>query len=203
MKPYYGLVCVIVGLSLSCDVAAENFWYAGVSVGTAEASQIRLEDIDDGSALSGSTEDNDFGWKIFGGYAFNRFIAIETAYIDLGEVSIDAVSDGTGVVYAPGAVTASIATSGFSLSMVGSVPVSERIGLHAKLGVFVWEAKSQFNNAAFPPTSRTDDGSDFAYGIGASYTINDRFTIRGEYEIFTNTDTEDGLLASLGVTYAF
>ena len=83
------------------------------------------------------------------------------------------------------------------------MPVSEKFGLYARAGFFAWEAKSRLENSAFPPTSGTFDGSDPTFGIGATYEFNDKFAIRGEYEKYTDIDTVDGSLASLGVTVSF
>jgi OOP family OmpA-OmpF porin len=203
MKRIYGSVLLISVLDLCNVAAAEGDWYAGVSLGTAEANEIGFEDIDDGSALSGSIDDNDFGWKIFGGYAYNQYVAIEGAYVDLGEVSINAESDGGGVSFDPGPVTAAIKATGFSLSVIGFMPINERLGLHAKIGYFAWEADQSLSNSAFQPVSVEFDGSDPTFGVGATYEVNDRLAIRGEYEKYVDIDEVDGSLFSLGLQYAF
>ena len=193
----------LFGIAVSSPAYADGNWYGGISVGRAEANEIGFEDIDDGSALSGTVSNNDTGWKIFGGYSYNDFVSLEFSYVDLGAVSIDAVSDGNGVAYAPGPVTAAIETTGFAMSVVASMPVSEQFRLHAKVGYYLWEADQSLSNSAFEPVSVKLDGTDPTVGVGASYRFAERFSVRGEYEKFTDIDNVDGSLLSLGLTMSF
>ena len=203
MKRIYGLVLLTAGLHLCSVAVADGDWYAGLSLGLGEANEIGFEDIDDGSALSGSIDDNDFGWKIYGGYAYNQYVAIEGGYVDLGEVSINAESDGDGVAYDAGQVTASIGTTGFSLSVLGLMPINDRLGLHARIGYFTWKADQRLNNSAFQPVSEDFEGSDPTFGVGAMYKLNDQTTIRVDYEKFADVEAVDGSLLSLGLQFHF
>ena len=193
-----GLIC-----AASAPALADGHWYAGVSAGLAEANDIGFRDIDDGSALSSSVSNDDTGWKLFGGYAYNRYISLEFAYIDLGEVSIDATSDGNGVAFAPGSVKAAIESSGFSMAVVAAMPVNDKIELHAKLGYFAWSADQSLRNSAFDPVATSIDGSDPSIGLGASYRLSDKYSIRVEYEKFTDIDEVDGSLLSIGLSASF
>ena len=88
-----------LGLSLGFAAASANAgepgWYMGISGGsaTADLDQDLYDDIvlsafeSVGDVLSGesSLDDNDMTWSIFGGYRLNSYIAIEAAYLDLGE----------------------------------------------------------------------------------------------------------------------
>ena len=203
MKRIFGTVLLTLGLHLCSVAVADGDWYAGASLGIGEANEIGFEDIDDGSALSGSIDNDDFGWKIFGGYAYNEHVAIEFGYVDLGEVSINADSDGGGVAFDAGKVAASNGTTGFSLSVVGLMPINDRFGLHARIGYFTWKADQRLTNSAFQPVSAELEGSDPTFGLGATYKINDQFTIRGDYEKFTDIDEVDGSLLSLGLQFHF
>jgi len=203
MPRILAIAVLVFGLLANLPAAAEGHWYAGLSLGAGEANALSFEDIDDGSALSGSFDDQDFGWKLFGGYAYNDFVSIEGAWVDLGEIALNAQSDGNGSIFDPGAVTAKIDASGFVLSVVGHMPVNDRLDIFAKVGFFAWEATTTLSNAAFPTRSTDDDGSDPMFGIGAAYEFNDRVTIRGEYEKFSDIKDRDGSLFSLGISLGF
>jgi len=194
----------LIFASLACAPAqAQGNWYGGVSLGSAEANQIGFEQIDDGSALTGSIDENDFGWKLFAGYSYNRHVAIEFAYADLGQIQLSATSDGNGSLYDPGDVIARIDAQGFSLAVVGSMPAGERFDITAKVGYFVWKSKTSLFNPAVGTLSQDDDGSDPMIGIGARFKFSDRISLRGEYEHFSDIDDEDGSLLSLGFAYSF
>ncbi len=52
--------------------------------------EIPLRPIDEGQPIREgdrvvNEDDSDSAWKVFGGYKFNRFIALELAYADLGQ----------------------------------------------------------------------------------------------------------------------
>src|ERR1700674_1823794 len=70
-------------------------WYAGAKAGQSRAK------IDDGRIANGllgdgftstsiSNEDHHFGFKVFGGYEFNRYFALEGGYFDLGRFGFTA-----------------------------------------------------------------------------------------------------------------
>jgi OOP family OmpA-OmpF porin len=203
MKPLTTALLVLFGMVINSSATADGTWYAGASLGTGEANEITFDDIDDGSALSGSTTNDDFGWKVFAGFSYSEYVAVEVAYVDLGEVSIKAESDGDGIAFDPGPVNASIGTSGLSLALVGSMPINDKFGFQAKLGYFAWSADETLSNVAFVPVSVSRDGSDPMFGLGAVYRPNDRYEIRLEYETFSDIEEVDGTLASLGFSVRF
>ncbi len=100
------LLIVLVSISAIPAASAQTGWYFGVGGGEAEV-DLSLSDIDfDGSLISGSVDDSDTGTKFFAGFRFNENVAVEGAFVDLGEVSIDATSNGLGFFFFPGPVSA-------------------------------------------------------------------------------------------------
>ena len=74
--------------------------YLGGSIGKADYNEDLWSEEDDL---------NDTGWKIFGGYQFNRYLGVETAWIDLGKVNHR---------------DSSIETTGLVLEGTASLPIS-------------------------------------------------------------------------------
>lgn len=198
------LMFVVSGLAFwAGTAAAQGDFYLGAGGGQAEANELSFTDFDDGSGIFGSFDDSDFGWKVFGGYKFFEYFAIELAYVDLGEVSFDATSDGSGSIYDPGPVTGTVTASGPVASAVAIIPAGERFEFLIKAGFMAWTADVSVSNTAFGTADTDDDGTDLAYGVGAQFLFNDRFAVRGEWERFTGIVDTDGQLLSLSAVFTF
>ncbi len=70
-----------------------------------------------------SCDDEDTGWKVFGGYDFSENLAVEAAWVDLGEVSASA---------AGGAATVEV--DGIVVDLKGTLPLNEAFGIFGKVG---------------------------------------------------------------------
>jgi opacity protein-like surface antigen len=154
----------VVMLGLCGAAVADN--YVGVGVG-----QLRLED-------SGFKAD-DTAVKLFGGWRFNRNVALELAYTHGGSPE-----DG-GVEVEPRAMQASV---------IGAVPVGESAQVYARAGLLSW--KTEASAAGF---TVKNDGEDFAWGVGTSFKIGSRGAIRLEYEGADLDGTDISLITLSGV----
>ncbi len=183
MKTQIKLLALSASLVLSSTVAAENF-YVGGSFGQAEVDDLCSELGSLGTVSN--CDDSDTGFKFFAGYQFNQYFALEGFYADFGEVSADV--DGTNI---------DVEYDAFGLSAVGILPATESINLFAKLGYYDADAEASSNVG-----SASTSGSDFMYGLGASYSFTDSVAVRAEWERF-NTDDADIDLLSAGISYSF
>ena len=184
-----GILALLV--AVSAPQAAE--WYTGGSIGKMEVSGLSLNLIGDGSVLTGSVDDSDTGWTILGGLRLQKHFAIEADYIDFGEFSINATSDGTGSIFAPGPVTAEISATGFSVSALGLIPVSEQFDLFGRLGYFSIDADSAVTNSATGRVTDSDDDDDFIFGAGAQYNFRAPATLRVEWKRYKAQEDVDYL----------
>lgn len=87
--------------------------YIGASVGQYN---IELDGLDDGTGTIVDFDSDDTAFKLFGGWRFNRYFALELAYIDLGEAG-EQVSG----------VPLDIAIDGFAPYLVGTLPLGAGI----------------------------------------------------------------------------
>ena len=167
---------ILLTLGMTGTALAQNGFYAGASIGQAT--------ID---ACDGFTDcdDEDTGWKILGGWEFNRNIALEAAFVDFGEVS--------GSI---GGSAVSAETDGWTLAGKGMLPLTEQFGVFGKFGMIMWDAEG--GGAA---SGIDDDGTDLIYGLGAQYMFTERFGIVGEWEWYDIDDDVD--LFSIGALYKF
>ena len=189
--------------------AAEPGWYGGVNVGQSRAS------IDDeritrsllGSGFATTTMDKDesgTGAKIFGGYQFNRYLALEGGYFSLGKFGYTA-----GTLPA-GSLSGDIRVQGLNLDLVGILPLTDKFSAFARAGVIHAQARDNFsstglvNRAASSPSKRD---TSYKFGVGVEYAFTDRLAVRGEVERYRINDAignkGDIDLASVGLVYRF
>ena len=167
---------ILLTLGMTGTALAQNGFYAGASIGQAT--------ID---ACGGITDcdDEDTGWKIFGGWEFNRYIALEAAWVDFGEIS--------GSI---GGSAVSTEIDGWALAGKGMLPITEKFGVFGKFGMIMWDAEG-----GGAVSGIDDDGTDLIYGLGAQYMFTERFGIVGEWEWYDIDDDVD--LFSIGALYKF
>lgn len=180
------LLACCIGAALAATSApasaqATGPYYAGASFGTTS--------IDVCGSLGGlgltSCDDEDSGFKIFGGYNFNQNLAVELGWVDLGEITA------TG----PGG-TAKVGIDGFQAAAVGSVPFSPQFRGFGKVGLYMWDI-----SATGPGGSLSDDGTDVMFGLGVGWKVAPRVELRAEWERFDSDDEAD--LLSIGVQFSF
>ena len=107
MKMFSKSLIVISLLSVVSVSHAAGGVYVGLNVGQSIYSS-DVPDfafLDDGSITSVGLDDSDMGLGLMLGYQFSPYLALEGGYVDVGELSVDMSSDGTGSEYAPGKVT--------------------------------------------------------------------------------------------------
>lgn len=151
-----------------------------------------------------SCDDKDSGWRIFGGYQFNPYIAVEAAYTDLGE------SSASGVI---GGITASanFEVTAWEVAAVGSFPVMDRLSLYGKLGLYRAEVEVS-GTATFGgftvPVSTEESNADVTFAFGVKFNITRSLAVRAEWQRYLNVGGEDTGesevdLLSIGVLFRF
>jgi OOP family OmpA-OmpF porin len=120
-------------------------------------------------------DDKDTAFKIFGGYAFNRNIAAELGWQDLGKAKF------TG----PGG-SDELKGSAFDLTGVFTWPFSETgFNIFGRLGFYSGKLE----------LSGVDTGSktttNVTYGLGAGYDINKNFGLRAEWQRYSKMKVQN------------
>jgi OOP family OmpA-OmpF porin len=160
----YAATFLIIGLLVLPGASAgeDSRWYLGFGIGSS-----------DDDLLS----ESDTGIKLFGGYEFNQYFGVETAFVDLGEF------------------LGFLEQYGWALEVVGSLPVGEKFTLFAKAGMFSWDLE------VFGET--VEDGNDSTFGVGGQWAFAEHWAVRGEYEQFNDISGGDVDLFSVGLLYRF
>lgn len=194
-------------------VAADMGWYLGANAG-----QSRFDassgDLDStwrslGFTASSSVDDTDTGFKLFAGYKFMKYFAVEGGYVDLGKLTFSSNITAAPAGYSTGSVSGDIKTkNGVFIDAVGIVPVTDAFSVFGRLGAY--SIKAEFH-ASGPAGSvdQNETGSDVHYGIGAGYNFTKNIGARLEWERFRNVGDEsktgegDVDLWSVGLAYMF
>lgn len=168
-------------LAAAPQVSARGPFYVG---GSAGRSEIDNEIVFPGLITSGTVDGKNTGYKIFGGYEFNQYFAVEISLLDLGRAKYSGFYVGAPVT------SGKVDVVGLNGSAVGMVPVSESFSLFGKLGVFAWEA-SWSDVTGGVPLKAQDNGADLSIGIGFNINFTKNFSARFELERFKAGGGED------------
>jgi OOP family OmpA-OmpF porin len=164
----------------------ESGIYIGGALGQAEHS-----DQCDSPAAGVSCDNKDSAWKIFGGFQFNRYLAAELGYANLGEATASA-----------GPVSATDEATAFELVALGMFPVVERFSIFGKLGLYRGELERTSNNPLIQTGSNTQ--TDFTFGLGVRFDITHNIGLRAEWQRYLDLgEITDVDLISLGVQFKF
>ena len=189
--------------------AQDPGWYLGANIGQSKAK------IDDNSIRNGllaadftavSLDDHNknTGFKIYTGYQFNRYFALEGGYFNLGQVGYDAATTPLGNL------NGKLKYQGLNLDALGFLPLGARFSLFGRVGLTYGQTKDSFTG-----TGQVDvmdpNPSQHAFnpkvGVGLQYEVSHRIALRAEVERYRLDDAignrGDVDLASLGLLVRF
>ncbi|MDB6060664.1 MAG: ompA-like transrane domain protein [Verrucomicrobiaceae bacterium] len=160
----------------------------------------------DGAAgVPGNFDNNDTGYKLQLGYAFNPNFAVEGGYVNLGEQNYR-------VDFSTGEGNAHVDGRGWNIDALGIIPVNGEFSVFGKIGAI--DAKVNYHLSGEDADGAISDSREKYkwapnYGVGASYAMNDETAVRLELERFADigkkstTGEQNVDLVSVGVSYSF
>ncbi|MET0356144.1 MAG: OmpA family protein [Cellvibrio sp.] len=205
----------LFGLTLSVSItsplvlADEDGWYIGGNIGQSRArldEQKIANDVIPPSFANTYLDHNtiDGGYKLYGGYDFNRYISLEGGYFDLGDFQFNHTTIPAGLL------KTNMQVRGINLDVVGHLPLSEKLSAFARLGVNYALTQDTFTGtgAANVLGGKLSDRDTFPKaGVGLQYKFNDAWALRIESERYrisnAITDHNNIDLFSIGVVYKF
>lgn len=196
-------------LSSSLAMAQTPGWYGGLGVGPSRSNidEDRLSNSLLGSGLTSTSIDedtHDTGYKLFGGYQFGPFFALEGGYFDLGRFGFKATTVPVGTL------TGDIRLQGLNLDAIGRVPFTEKFSAFGRAGLTYVDTADQFRGTgavtvADPSPSKREGG--FKYGVGLQYELTPTMALRAEAERYRVNDAVGNLgdvdLVSVGLILRF
>lgn len=186
MRSKHLAATALLALLLAAPAVQAGQPYAGGSLGRAslEGSPADLD-------LEFDFEGDDTGYKLFGGYRFFRYLAIEASVFDLGNIEDSVLG-----------FTVQADLKGLDAYAVGVLPAGRVVQFFGKAGYARWE----FEAAIFDDVerlTRNDSGTDFTYGIGATFRLNRHLALRAEWEVFELESADNLSFASVGIEIGF
>jgi OOP family OmpA-OmpF porin len=204
-----GLVgCAVFNSQLA--MAVESGWIGGMSAGQSKA---RIDDpqiaakLQAGGFTSNSISDLNLntGVKIFGGYQFNKYFALEGGYYDLGRFGYIATTIPTG------ALNGAIQLRGLNFDTVGFLPIAEKFSVFGRLGLNYGQSRDNFTSSgavAVTDANPSSNSFNMKAGVGIQYDFGESLGLRGEWERYRINDAVGtrgdvdllsfGLVVSLG-----
>jgi len=192
-------------------LAAESGWYLGGGAGLSQANiaDERIRNQLSGAGLTMTSiddDDRDFGFKLFGGYKFNKNFAVEGGYFNLGEFGFTANTTG-------GTYTGTGKFQGLNLDAIGILPITEKFSAFGRVGYIYTETKDTFTGtgngisvAAANPDPDKKAGN-YKYGLGVQYDFTQALGLRVEWERYRVNDAVgnkgDIDMALIGLVYTF
>jgi OOP family OmpA-OmpF porin len=191
---YFKKVCAAAllapALLIGAAHAAEPGFYLGASGG-----QSFIDDNFNDGADNIKFDDNETGWKAYLGYQFVPWLGVEAGYADLGKYSANNIR----LNGQPVNLGADLEASAWQAFLVGTLPLGP-VDLFAKAGAADQKLEVNSNNFG----NQSDNGRQFAYGVGAAYNFGDgHWGLRVEAEGYDDNEVDDFYFLSAGITYRF
>lgn len=163
-------LCIVFALTPTVSVAGG---YIGLTKGQAD---LELPGFDDGDSFS-----------LLAGLQINKNVAIEAAYLDLGESDDDIPPVWT------------IEADGLTLAGVASAPLNDSFSLFGRLGILMWDVS--LDEDGFGELA-SDDGNDLFIGFGCRLSAAEQLDITLQYDMYELDDVDVDNLA-FGVRLKF
>jgi outer membrane protein OmpA-like peptidoglycan-associated protein len=161
----------LLALALAGGPAHAGNFFVGGTIGQVDIGNYELE------AVSTSLDDTDTGYRVFGGWRFNKYFAVGVSYLDLGELQASGDS-----VLEPN-FTDSIEATGYEAWMAAFWPLGERFSLFGTLGAFSWDQDVDYADD-LGPFNGSSDGTDLTYGAGVNFAITKHFGMHATYTFY-------------------
>lgn len=129
-----------------------------------------------GQAESAGFNESDSAYKLVAGYTIENF-GMDIVFVDLGSYMNNQVEQ-----------------YGIAFDGMIYLPLGQGFDLFGKLGYFEW---------TYQVGTYTDKSTDLTYGFGGVMQMNEKFSLRAEWERFLGVAGGDVDLLTAGVTYHF
>jgi OOP family OmpA-OmpF porin len=186
------LFCLVaLLLAAGSSLAAQDpGWYLGAGFGWSKA-DINADRLTHGLPALGyggtsfTLSDKDTAYKAFLGYSFNRYLALEAGYFNLGSYSYH------GVAPAPGTLAGNFKVDGPSLDAVLRLPFTESFAFFLRAGAAYVEVRDHFEGTALLPDTVTRPRTretNLKYGGGFQFDLCPTMALRAEVERYRISD---------------
>lgn len=189
------LLCAAASSASAAAVTEEKGWYMGASAGRS-AMKMSGDAADELKEKKTGT-----GFKVFGGYQFNRYWGLEGQYIQLATAKYDLKRQSY-------SFHTDMKMSGVAINAVGILPLGESFSLLGKLGAAQMLLRDDYRYTDGDSGSYRESKTMPLIGFGAEYKLTPALALRAEYEYYgqfkiaQDTKISSDML-SIGMRYTF
>jgi len=187
----------LLGMSAASPaLGAERGWYIGGGAGYAKAAldddSIRAEVArqSPGSTAGNITKDEDsILYKLFLGYSFTSFIALEANAFFLDDFAF------TTTVSPTGQMDGRVDYWGFSMDLLAFLPLGDNWRLFGRVGAIAAETRVRLagqNGLGLADTELREYEPGYKFGAGVAYEFDSGVAFRGEWEQYRLDDAMGG-----------
>lgn len=200
------LVFMLGTLALSANVNADGL-YGDVALGVGaygnsknDAADLQSQLSQEGILSDVTVQDGTIGATLGLGYRFDRYVALEVNYVDLGTATA------TADVYSPAVATFKQDTqaTGETLDLVGLIPLTQRISLFGEVGAFSYTLKETLH--ASIPLSMSNlsySATTAEFGSGVEIDFTPRLGLRSGITVYSEVGDKDTTgRSNIGFAYA-
>jgi OOP family OmpA-OmpF porin len=163
-------------------------FYLGAGVGDFSSAVDEINNLDDIDDVGIDFSDSDNAKKIFAGWRFNRFVAVQADFVDFGDAS--------GFVSTSARGTSDV--QGIAPSVVGTLPLGP-VELFGRVGLMFYEVDLNLTGGRIIDES----GEDLLWAGGLGIDIGERFNVRLEYEEIDIAELDEADALWLNVAWKF
>lgn len=184
-------------------------WYGGFNVGqsTSHINDARVSDQFLGAGITTNSierNDQELGYKVYGGYQFGRLLALEGGYFALGEFN------STATTTPPGTFSTEVKFKGVNIDILPIIPITESFSAFGRVGLNYAEARGLLSGTGavvVPQAKAKQRDTNYKFGVGLEYDFTKHLGVRAEMERYRVDDISGNResidLASLGLIYRF
>lgn len=185
-----GVGTLIATPTFAADYRDDSYFYGGLSLGQSRA-KIDAERLNNNFLPGGTTtslDESGFGYKLFGGYQFNRYVALEGGYFNLGKFGF------TSTTVPAGTLDGEIKLQGINLDVVGTLPLSKHWSAIARVGAQYAQTRDSFSGSGAVIVRNPNPSANevnYKLGVGMQYEFTPAFLMRAEIERYRIDDAVD------------
>jgi len=143
----------------------------------------------------------DTAWRAFGGYQFNRYVAVEVGFANLGKATGDGPF-GLG----QGSFQVKVEEA-WDLTAVFGIPITDRFSALVRGGMYRARTTVDVQQTGLPDLHEGGTNSGFSYGAGAEFRLG-LLGLRAEWQRYENvgvasTGEDDIDVLSIGLIFRF
>jgi hypothetical protein len=176
------IIAAVLAVLIPSTTFAESGFVVGASVGSAELS-------DDFGGFD--VDANSTAYRFTVSWKFNDYLAIQGGYHNFGRFDQSFDIEGE-------TVDVSLKADGFTLGLVGILPLGDRWSLFARSGAFFWDGDADINNVS----AATPEDTNFYFGAGVQFAIGEKLSLTADGSRY-DLDGSASNVFSIGLNYTF